>query len=60
MPTAKRVDERDWTINEKNKTSAEVYRITENGNEFIKDIPVKNNTIHLSIPSRTGYVIICK
>lgn len=57
---SKNGDERDWTIKESNKTNAEVYRITENGNEFIKDIPVKNNTIHLSIPSRTGYVVICK
>lgn len=53
-------DCRDWHISEKDKTSAEVYRITESGNEFIRTLPVKNGILHINIPEQIGYTVILK
>lgn len=53
-------DCRDWLISEKDKTSAEVYRITESGNEFIRTLPVKNGILHINIPEQIGYTVILK
>ena len=50
-------DCRDWHIHEKNKTAADIYRISKNGNELIRTIPVNNGIIHLNIPERIGYIV---
>lgn len=51
-------DIRTWDIPEKNVKNAKIYRITENGNEFIKNIEIIGNTIELFIKPKTAYLII--
>ena len=53
-------DCRDWDIFEKDKTYAEVYKITENGNEYIKNIDIKNNKLHLNIGESKAYLVKLK
>lgn len=53
-------DCRDWNIFESGKASADIYRITENGNEFKENLPIKNGVLHLNIPSQAGYIVIFK
>ena len=57
---SKNGDCRDWTIFENGKSSADIYRISENGNEFIRTLPIKNNILHLNIPENIAYKIILK
>ncbi|MGN0533757.1 MAG: endo-alpha-N-acetylgalactosaminidase family protein [Eubacterium sp.] len=57
---SKNGDCRDWSIFERDKAKAEVYRITENGNEFIREIPITNNKLHINIPEQIAYLIILK
>lgn len=49
-----------WDIFEKGKTYAEVYKITENGNEYIKNIDIKNNKLHLNIGESKAYLVKLK
>lgn len=51
-------DIRTWDIPEKNVKNAKIYRITESGNEFIKNIEIIGNTIELFIKPKTAYLII--
>ena len=53
-------DCRNWDIYEGNKTIADVYKITENGNEFIREIHINNNKLHINLPEKIGYKIILK
>lgn len=53
-------DHRDWHIFEKGKTSADVYKITENGNKLIQTLPITNGVLRLDIPCKTGYIIVCR
>lgn len=57
---SKNGDCRDWTIFENGKSSADIYRISENDNEFIRTLPIKNNILHLNIPENIAYKIILK
>lgn len=57
---SKKGDSRDWDIFEKGKTAADVYRITGNGNEFLKEITLKSNKLRLTLPAETGYIIVIK
>lgn len=57
---SKNGDCRDWDITETDKAIAEIYRITENGNEFIRKIPINNNRLHINLPERIGYIIVLK
>lgn len=57
---SKNSDCRKWDVYEKDKTSADVYKITENGNEFIENLPIQNRMLNLRIPEETGYVIVLK
>lgn len=57
---SKNGDCREWDVFEDGKTKADVYGITENGNEFIKNIPVANGKLKLNIPANTAYKIILK
>lgn len=50
-------DIRIWDIPEKNVKSAKIYRISENGNKFIKEIEVLNNKIELFIKPKTALLI---
>lgn len=53
-------DRRKWDIFESGKTSADIYKITENGNEFQKNLPIQSGKLELNIPAETGYAIILK
>lgn len=55
---SKNGDAREWNIFENGVTKAEIYKITEHGNEFIQEIPLKNKKLFLKIPSETGYIIV--
>ncbi|MGN1122887.1 MAG: endo-alpha-N-acetylgalactosaminidase family protein, partial [Eubacterium sp.] len=57
---SKNGDCRDWDITEADKITAEIYRITENGNEYIRDIPINNHKLHLNIPEQIGYIVALK
>lgn len=57
---SKNGDCREWHICEKDKTSADIYRITEDGNKFIKTLPIKNGILHINIPKSIGYIVILK
>ena len=57
---SKNGDCRDWHIFEDGKSQADVYRISENGNEYVQSLPIKGNIIRLNIPKDTAYMIICK
>lgn len=57
---SKNGDCREWDTFEKGRTEADVYRITENGNEFIQSVPVANGKLKLNIPANTAYKIILK
>lgn len=57
---SKNGDCRDWDIFEADKSTAEVYKITENGNELIREIPIKNNKLHVNIPEQIAYLVILK
>ncbi|MGN0515711.1 hypothetical protein, partial [Eubacterium sp.] len=57
---SKNGDCRDWDITETDKAIAEIYRITENGNELIREIPIKNNKLHINIPEQIAYLVILK
>ena len=57
---SKNGDCRDWSVFEDDKTMADVYKITENGNEFIREIPINNNKLHINLPEKIGYKIILK
>lgn len=37
-----------------------IYQITENGNEFINEIPIVNRKLPLKIPKETAYIVILK
>lgn len=53
-------DCRDWDIFENGKTQAEIYRISENGNEYIRTLPIKNNKLHLNIGENKAYSVKLK
>ncbi|MDO4363067.1 MAG: endo-alpha-N-acetylgalactosaminidase family protein [Clostridia bacterium] len=53
-------DCRDWDIFESDKSNADIYRIGENGNEFIRTLPIKNGKLHLNIPEKIAYKIVLK
>ncbi|WP_294951420.1 hypothetical protein [uncultured Eubacterium sp.] len=57
---SKNGDCRDWDIFEADKSTAEIYRITENGNEYIREIPIKNNKLHINNPEQIAYLVILK
>lgn len=57
---SKNGDCRDWSIFEKDKTKAEVYKITENGNEFVREIPINKGKLHINLPEQIAYLIILK
>lgn len=57
---SKNGDCRDWSVFEDDKTMADVYKITENGNEFVREIPINNNKLHINLPEKIGYKIILK
>ncbi|MGN0458641.1 MAG: endo-alpha-N-acetylgalactosaminidase family protein [Eubacterium sp.] len=57
---SKNGDCRDWSITEADKATAEIYRISENGNEYIRDIPINSNKLHLNIPEQIGYIVVLK
>ncbi|MDO4365002.1 MAG: hypothetical protein Q4C99_10805, partial [Clostridia bacterium] len=53
-------DCRDWDIFETGKTAAEVYKITESGNEFVRELPIKNGKLHINLPEQVAYLIVLK
>ncbi|MGN0523109.1 MAG: endo-alpha-N-acetylgalactosaminidase family protein [Eubacterium sp.] len=57
---SKNGDCRDWDIFEKDKTKAEIWKISENSNEFIREIPIKNNRLHINIPEQIAYLVTLK
>ncbi len=57
---SKNGDCRDWDIFENSKTKADVYRISENGNEFIREIPIINSKLHINIPEKIAYIVKLK
>lgn len=53
-------DFRTWDIFENNITKAKIYQITENGNQFIKEVDISNNKIELLIKAKTALLIECE
>ena len=51
-------DCRVWDIFETNSSNARIYKITENGNEFIKTVKISHNQIELSIPPKSALLVI--
>lgn len=50
-------DIRVWDVPEENIKSAKIYRITENGNQFIKEIEITGSKIELIIKPKTALLI---
>lgn len=50
-------DRRSWDIPETTARSARIYKITENGNEFINEAPVLNGALKLDIPPQTALLV---
>lgn len=50
-------DRRSWDIPEANAQSAKIYKITENGNEFVNEAPVLNGALELDIPPQTALLV---
>ncbi|MGN1160870.1 MAG: endo-alpha-N-acetylgalactosaminidase family protein [Candidatus Fimenecus sp.] len=57
---SKNGDSREWDIFENGKTAAEIYRITENGNEFLCCANIKNGKIFLKAEPDTAYIVLLK
>lgn len=53
-------DCRAWDIWERDVSKAKIYKITENGNEFVKETAVGNGKIKLSLSPKTALLIICE
>lgn len=53
-------DCRVWNIFDNSISAARIYRITENGNEFVKETAVNNGEIELSLSPKTALLIICE
>lgn len=57
---SKNGDCRDWSIFERDKTGADIYRITERGNEFLYSADITNGKISLKIEADTAYIVFLK
>ena len=57
---SKNGDCRDWDITESDKATAEVYKITENGNEFLYSADITDGKISLKIKADTAYIVLLK
>lgn len=55
---SKKGDIRTWEIPEKDIFQAKIYQITENGNVFLKELPVYNHKIELLMKPETALLII--
>lgn len=54
-------DKRTWNIlTEEDVSRAKIYRITENGNVFLKEVPIANKQIELHINPKTALLLICE
>lgn len=53
-------DCRDWDIFESDKTKAEIFKITENGNEFVRELSINNGKLHINLPEKVAYLIELK
>lgn len=53
-------DSRKWDIFESDVSKAKIYKITENGNVFLKDAEISNGKIELSVPPKTALLIVCE
>ena len=54
---SKNGDCRDWNVFENDKTQADIYRISENGNEYIRTLSINNNKLHLNIGEGKAYLV---
>lgn len=57
---SKNGDSRVWNIFDNSISAARIYRITANGNEFVKETAVNNGEIELSLNPKTALLIICE
>lgn len=57
---SKNGDCRDWDITESDKATAEVYKISENGNEFLYSADITDGKIGLKIKADTAYIVLLK
>lgn len=57
---SKNGDCRNWNIFDKNKKTAEIYKITEDGNKFVQETPITNGELNINIPKETAFVVVCK
>lgn len=53
-------DKRKWDLFDRNVSKAKIYKITENGNLFLKEVQIKNSKIELSVKPKTALIIICE
>lgn len=54
---SKKGDFRAWDVFENNISKAKIYQITENGNQFIKEVNITGNKIELLIKPKTALLI---
>lgn len=54
---SKNGDSRSWSLQQTTCTKAKIYRITENGNEFVKEAAVSANQIALQINSGEALIL---
>ncbi|MGN0571536.1 MAG: endo-alpha-N-acetylgalactosaminidase family protein [Candidatus Fimenecus sp.] len=54
---SKNGDSRKWKVFESGVTKAKIYKITENGNEYLNETEIQNGTLALTLAPDTAYIV---